>query len=276
MQYAIEARDLRKSFSVPERRIETVRERIATGSLNPKVELMPALNSVSFGIRPGEFFGIIGRNGSGKSTLLRVLAGVYQPDSGMVVARGRIAPIIELGVGFAPDLSAAENVLLNGVMMGLSEDQARGRLFRIVEFAGLSKFMGLKLKNYSSGMRVRLAFAIMVHVDADVMLIDEVLAVGDGAFRAQSEAALRELNAAGRTIVLVSHSMPVIEKVCDRAMVLEGGLVDTIGEPREVTARYRALMGQPTSVARPEPVGKPRTPDASNGKPPRTRGAVPR
>jgi ABC-type polysaccharide/polyol phosphate transport system ATPase subunit len=244
MAYAIEARDLGKSFLVPERKVETLRERVATGKLRPKADLMPALRSVSFGIRPGEFFGVVGRNGSGKSTLLKLMAGIYRADSGTVTARGKVAPIIELGVGFNTELSAADNVLINGVMMGLSEAEAHRRLFRIIEFAGLQRFIGLKLKNYSSGMRVRLAFSIMVHIDADVMLIDEVLAVGDGAFKAQSEAAMRELHASGRTIVLVTHSMGVIQKLCDRAMLLERGSIDTIGDPGTVANRYREILGQ--------------------------------
>jgi len=257
VDYAIEAQDLRKSFLVPEQRVNTLKERLASGRLKPRVNLMPALKGVSFGIEPGEFFGIVGRNGSGKSTLLKMMANIYRADGGTIRARGRIAPIIELGVGFNPELSATDNVLLNGVMMGLTESQARRRLFRIIEFAGLSNFMGLKLKNYSSGMRVRLAFAIMVHVEADIMLIDEVLAVGDGAFKAQSEGALKELNAAGRTIVLVTHSMETIEQNCDRAMLLEGGYVDTIGNPSEVARRYHELMRRGTNVSRQASAGEP-------------------
>jgi ABC-type polysaccharide/polyol phosphate transport system ATPase subunit len=265
MEYSIEARDLGKSFLVPERKVETIRERVATGRLRPKVDLMPALKSISFGIRPGEFFGVVGRNGSGKSTLLKLMAGIYRADSGTVTARGKVAPIIELGVGFNTELSAADNVLVNGVMMGLSESEARRRMFRIIEFAGLQRFVGLKLKNYSSGMRVRLAFSIMVHIDADVMLIDEVLAVGDGAFKAQSEAAMRELHASGRTIVLVTHSMSVIKRLCDRAMLLERGVIDTIGDPAEVVDRYNEIVGQRLGASRqpaaaPAPAPEPKAP----------------
>jgi len=230
--------------------MDTLKERFARGRLRPRAEMMAALNGVSFAIPAGSFFGIVGRNGSGKSTLLKLMAGIYRADGGEITARGRIAPIIELGVGFNNELAAADNVLLNGVMMGLTETQARERLFRIVEFAGLSQYMGLKLKNYSSGMRVRLAFSIMVHVDADVMLIDEVMAVGDGAFKEQSEGALRELNAAGRTIVLVTHSMPVIEQNCDQALLLEDGRVDMIGDARDVAARYGELMRQGSALGR--------------------------
>lgn len=261
------ARDVRKSFLVPERRVETLRERIAHGGMKPASQSMPALKSVSFEIDEGEFFGIVGRNGSGKSTLLKLMANIYGADGGTIDVRGNVAPIIELGVGFNLELTALENVVLNGVLMGLTEDQARRRVFRIVEFAGLTGFMGLKLKNYSSGMRVRLAFSIMMHVDADVMLIDEVLAVGDGAFRAQSEAALRELHAAGRTIILVTHSMSTIETICDRALLLNDGYVDRIGDPREVAERYRELMGQRTSVVRAAngDAGPPTGPDSPRG-----------
>lgn len=264
MKYAVEARDLKKAYLLPDRRFDTIKERLATRSLRPHISLMQALNSVSFDVAPGEFFGIVGRNGSGKSTLLKLLAGIYRPDAGTVRMRGRIAPIIELGVGFHPELTAADNVILNGVVMGLTEGQAEKRLFRIVEFAGLGSFMGLKLKNFSSGMKVRLAFSIAIHVDAEVMLVDEVLAVGDGAFGAQSRAALRELHDAGRTIILVTHSMNALTQECDRAMLLEGGRVDTIGDPRDVAKRYQELMRQRASVgaarsapATPEPASEP-------------------
>lgn len=254
---AVEVRDLRKSFVVPEHQLETVRERFATGRLKSKSSLMTALDSVSFDIPSGQFFGIVGRNGSGKSTLLKLMSGIYRADSGTIRANGKVAPIIELGVGFNPELTATDNVVLNGVMLGLTEREARDRLFQVVEFAGLSDFMGLKLKNYSSGMRMRLAFSVMVHVDADIMLIDEVLAVGDGAFKVQSEAALRELNAAGRTIILVTHSMSTIQAHCDQALLLEGGFVDTFGAPEKVAARYAELMNENPAVRRvstkPEP-----------------------
>jgi ABC-type polysaccharide/polyol phosphate transport system ATPase subunit len=274
VHYAIEARNLQKSFLVPERQAETMRERVATRRLKPRAELMPALRGVSFDIPAGEFFGIVGRNGSGKSTLLKLMAGIYRADSGTIRAPGRIAPIIELGVGFNPELTATDNVLLNGVMMGLTERQARKRLFPIVDFAGLTKFMGMKLKNFSSGMRVRLAFSIMVHVDADLMLIDEVLAVGDGAFKAQSEAALRELNAAGRTIILVTHSMDTVEKICDRAMLLEGGEVDSIGDPKKIARRYHHLMKQRTTVTRTQARQPERDGDGDAAEPSEVEGVV--
>jgi len=184
---------------------------------------------------------VVGRNGSGKSTLLKLLAGIYQPDSGGVWVAGRVAPIIDLGVGFHNELTARDNVELNGVMMGLEPRDARSRFEEIIEMAELEDFVDLKLKNFSSGMRMRLAFSVVSHVDADILLLDEVLAVGDESFQRKCEDAFSRLIAAGKTIVLVTHSMIRIERLCDRAMLLEGGRIERIGEPAEVARRYVEL-----------------------------------
>src|SRR4029453_1974709 len=166
-----------------------------------------ALDGVSFEVRQGEFFGIVGRNGSGKSTLLKILASIYRADAGTVRMDGRPAPFIELGVGFDPELTARENVVLNGVMMGLSRREAQRRLDAVLDFGELGEFVELKLKNYSSGMMVRLAFAVMMQADPDILLIDEVLAVGDAAFQQKCADAFREMRDTGKTIVLVTHDM---------------------------------------------------------------------
>ena len=200
-----------------------------------------ALRDISFEIEQGEFFGIVGRNGSGKSTLLKLLASIYRADAGKIRLAGRLAPFIELGVGFNTELSARENVVLNGVMMGLTPQQARSRLDAVIDFAELDEFADLKLKNYSSGMLVRLAFSLLLEVDADILLIDEVLAVGDAAFQQKCAAAFRQMKAEGKTIVLVTHEMAAVEEYCHRAMLIDDGRIAHIGDPDEVGRRYLRL-----------------------------------
>ncbi len=200
-----------------------------------------ALKDVSFDIEQGEFFGIAGRNGSGKSTLLKCMAGVYRVDRGAITVAGRLVPFIELGVGFNQEMTALDNVVINGVMMGLSPREAQRRFDAVVEFAELEDFLDLKLKNYSSGMQVRLAFSLMVQADADVLLIDEVLAVGDAAFQQKCFDAFHDLRDRGKTVVLVTHDMQMIERFCQRAMLLHHGAVAGIGDPGSVARRYLEL-----------------------------------
>jgi ABC-2 type transport system ATP-binding protein len=199
---------------------------------------LQALRDVSFEVRTGEFFGIVGRNGSGKSTLLKLLAGIYRADGGRIRTAGRVAPFIELGVGFNPDLTARENVELNGVMMGLSRREARARMDSVLDFAGLREFVDLKLKNYSSGMMVRLAFSLMIQSDADILLIDEVLAVGDAAFQQKCADVFTEMRDSDRTLVLVTHDMGSVDRYCHRAMLLEEGEQLYLGDPEEAGRRY--------------------------------------
>jgi ABC-type polysaccharide/polyol phosphate transport system ATPase subunit len=238
---AIQVEDLHKSFRIPTQRIDSLKERIVRPFATRDYRTLRALDGVSFDIRQGEFFGIVGRNGSGKSTLLKLLASIYRADSGTIRMTGRLAPFIELGVGFNHDLTARENVVLNGVMMGLTPVEARRRLDAVLEFAELEEFVDLKLKNYSSGMLVRLAFALMMEVDADVLLIDEVLAVGDAAFQQKCQDAFHHMKAMGKTIILVTHEMATVEAYCDRAMLIEGGSIQYLGDPGEVGRRYLRL-----------------------------------
>ncbi len=196
------------------------------------------LREVDFEVAQGEFFGIVGRNGSGKSTLLKCLAGIYAADSGKIEVAGRLSPFIELGVGFNPELPARDNVAINAVMMGLSPQDARARFDDIIAFAELERFVDTKLKNYSSGMQVRLAFSVMVQSDPDVMLIDEVLAVGDAAFQQKCVDTFYRLRAEGKTIVLVTHVMSLVEQFCHRAMMISGGKITNIGAPSEIGRAY--------------------------------------
>jgi len=199
------------------------------------------LRDVSFEVERGEFFGIVGRNGSGKSTLLKILASIYAADAGRVRMAGRLAPFIELGVGFNNELTARENVELNGVMMGLTRRDARSRLGAVLEFAELEEFVDLKLKNYSSGMLVRLAFSVMIQSDAEILLIDEVLAVGDASFQQKCADVFHEIRESPRTVVFVTHDMRAVEQYCHRAMLLHDGAIGAIGEAEEVARSYLRL-----------------------------------
>jgi ABC-2 type transport system ATP-binding protein len=237
----IEARSLEKSFRVPEHRMDTLKERATHPFTRMEYRELHALRGISFDVHKGEFFGIVGRNGSGKSTLLKILASIYGADAGTVRMAGRLAPFIELGVGFNPELTARENGLINGVLLGLTMKEARRRFDAVLEFAELEDFVELKLKNYSSGMMVRLAFALMVQADADIMLIDEVLAVGDAAFAQKCLDVFRERREAGKTIVLVTHDMSTVQDLCDRAMLIHDGELKFIGDPEETAAMYYKL-----------------------------------
>jgi ABC-2 type transport system ATP-binding protein len=235
---AIEAREIRKTFRIPTHRIDSFKERLVRPLARADFRELRALRDVSFEIRRGEFFGIVGRNGSGKSTLLKILASIYRADAGTIRMAGRVAPFIELGVGFNPDLTARENVTLNGVMMGLSQREARRRLDAVLDFAELEEFVDLKLKNYSSGMLVRLAFSVMIQAEADILLIDEVLAVGDAAFQQKCRDVFANMRSGDRTIVLVTHDMTAVQRYCHRAMLLDDGRLRYIGDPEETGRQY--------------------------------------
>jgi ABC-2 type transport system ATP-binding protein len=238
---AIQVEDLYKTFRIPTQRVDSLKERVVRPFASRDYRELKALEGISFEIRRGEFFGIVGRNGSGKSTLLKLLASIYRADRGTIRMAGRMAPFIELGVGFNLELTARENVVLNGVMMGLTPQEARGHLDAVLDFAELGEFVDLKLKNYSSGMLVRLAFSLMIEVDADILLIDEVLAVGDAAFQQKCADVFHEMKAAGKTIILVTHAMTTVEEYCDRAMLIDSGAIQHLGDPAEVGRRYLRL-----------------------------------
>jgi ABC-type polysaccharide/polyol phosphate transport system ATPase subunit len=230
-----------KTFRVPEERVHTLKERALHPMRHRGHEAFEALKDVSFAVEPGEFFGIVGRNGSGKSTLLKCMAGIYGVDSGRIWCNGRLSTFIELGVGFNADLAALDNVVMNGIMLGLSPREARARYQRIIEFAELEEFQDLKLKNYSSGMYVRLAFSVAIQVDADILLIDEVLAVGDASFQQKCFDVFNELRDQGTTIVFVTHDMGSVNRFCHRAILLERGEPIVLGEPDKVAESYLEL-----------------------------------
>jgi len=254
---AISVAHVSKAFRLPHQRYHTLKERALHPLRSSSYDLLQAVDDVTVEITRGEFFGIVGRNGSGKSTLLKCLAGIYRIDEGELTIYGRLSPFIELGVGFNMDLTARDNVLINAIMLGLSRKQARERFDAIIAFAELEGFLDLKLKNYSSGMLVRLAFSVAIQVDAEILLIDEVLAVGDASFQQKCFDEFERLKASGRTIVFVTHDMSAVERFCDRAMLIEHGKMLEIGEPGHVARRYREinfgrLVHEPAEPGRPD------------------------
>lgn len=205
-------------------------------------ETQKVLKGISFDINEGDFIGIVGRNGSGKSTLLKLLAGIYTPDSGDITVNGSLIPFIELGVGFNPELTGRENVFLNGALLGFSKAEMDLMYDGIVDFAELDQFMDQKLKNYSSGMQVRLAFSIAIRANADILLLDEVLAVGDEAFQRKCYAYFAELKKNKKTVILVTHSMDSVQQFCTRAIMIEKGKIIMEGNPAKVAQKYRELF----------------------------------
>jgi ABC-type polysaccharide/polyol phosphate transport system ATPase subunit len=203
-----------------------------------------ALEDVSFTVGQGEAFGVIGSNGSGKSTLLKILSGILQPTAGERIIDGRVAALIELGAGFHPEISGRENIFINGAILGMSRTEIADRYDDIVEFSGLADFIEEPVKNYSSGMYVRLGFAVAIHTDPDILLVDEVLAVGDEAFAHKCLRRIEEMLAAGRTVLMVSHSLSLIEGLCDRVLWLEAGRTRMVGEPRRVVDAYRQSVAE--------------------------------
>jgi ABC-type polysaccharide/polyol phosphate transport system ATPase subunit len=247
---ALAARGVSKTFRVPEERRHTLKERVLHPRRRVRYQTFQALNDITFAVRPGEFFGIAGRNGSGKSTLLKCLAGIYGAE-GEIWRRGRLSTLIELGVGFNMDLAARDNVVLNGIMLGLSPKEARKRYDSVIDFAELREFQDLKLKNYSSGMHVRLAFSVAIQVDADILLVDEILAVGDAAFQQKCFDVFNRLRDEGRTIVFVTHDMAALNRFCHRALLLERGSALHLGPPEEVGDRYLEInFGRDPDAAR--------------------------
>jgi ABC-2 type transport system ATP-binding protein len=238
-----------KDFVLPHERVNSVKG-MFTGMFShatSRKESQHALKDISFEIKKGEFFGIVGRNGSGKSTLLKILAGIYQPTKGDVNIKGRLVPFIELGVGFNVELTGRDNVYLNGAMLGFSVKEIDAMYDEIVEFAELERFMDQKLKNYSSGMQVRLAFSMATRAKADILLVDEVLAVGDADFQRKCFDYFRQLKKEKKTVILVTHDMNAIREYCDRALMIEQSHMIEQGSAQKVATKYTRLFVEQSS-----------------------------
>jgi ABC-2 type transport system ATP-binding protein len=239
---AVKVDNLSKVFKLPLEKHSSVKSAIVNISKSQKgFELQRALSDVSFEVQKGDFFGIVGRNGSGKSTLLKLIAGIYTPTQGSVQVNGSLTPFIELGVGFNPELTGRENVYLNGSLLGFNRKEMTAMYKDIVEFAELEKFMDQKLKNYSSGMQVRLAFSIAIRAQSDILVLDEVLAVGDAAFQRKCINVFENYKAQKKTIILVTHDMSVVERFCNRAILINDGKLVKSGDPRAVAELYNEM-----------------------------------
>ena len=241
----VEISKLTKSFKIPLEASSGVKQQLINILKGRKgYRVFTPLKDISFTINEGDFFGIVGRNGSGKSTLLKTIAGIYTPNSGNVKVHGSLVPFIELGVGFNPELTGRENIFLNGALLGFSHEEMESMYSAIVEFAELEDFMEERLKNYSSGMQVRLAFSIAIRAHADILLLDEVLAVGDEAFQKKCYSYFDKLKREKRTVILVTHDMAAVERFCTKAAFIEDGHVKMIGKPYRIEAAYSRSNSQ--------------------------------
>jgi len=252
MAAAITVEKVYKNFVLPHEKKNSIKQ-MFTGVFAPKrqgYEVQHALRDVSFTVKEGEFFGIVGRNGSGKSTLLKMLAGIYQPSSGSVTTHGKLVPFIELGVGFNPELTGRDNIFLNGALLGFTKAQMNAMYDDIVKFAELERFMDQKLKNYSSGMQVRLAFSLATRAEADILLVDEVLAVGDADFQRKCFEYFRTLKRNKKTVVFVSHDMSAIREYCDRVVLIEKSEAVAIGKADKIASLYSRLFLESEEVTK--------------------------
>jgi len=240
----LEAHDVSKSFWIPDEHRDTIREHVFAALRPRRLRKLPVLQSVSLALRKGESLGIMGANGSGKSTLLKLLCGIYVPDSGCIVARAGITPILELGIGWNPELDAVDNIYLIGTLMGLSLSEVRRDLDAILEFAGLATFAYLPVKHYSSGMAARLAYSVAFRAVRDVLILDEILAVGDAGFNTRCEERYRQLRTKGHSTIIVSHNADIVSRFCDRALLLEEGRLVMNGPAHEVAAAYMSRLTQ--------------------------------
>jgi ABC-2 type transport system ATP-binding protein len=239
---AIKVENVSKTFKLPHEKNNSIKGAIVNFyKRNKTFEKQEALQNITFEVKKGEFFGIVGRNGSGKSTLLKMLAGIYTPSAGTITVKGKLTPFIELGVGFSPELTGRENVFLNGALLGFSRKEMETLYDDIVEFAEIERFMDQKLKNYSSGMQVRLAFSIAIRAKSDVLLIDEVLAVGDAAFQRKCYEHFLQLKKEKCTVVLVTHDMGAVERFCDSVIVIHEGLFRGQFAPRDAAVLYEKM-----------------------------------
>jgi len=273
-EVAIKVDGLSKTFKLPHEKTTSIKSALINFRKRRTYEKQQVLKDISFEVKKGEFFGIVGRNGSGKSTLLKLLAGIYTPTSGNIQINGSLTPFIELGVGFNPELTGRENVFLNGALLGFNRKEMQAMYKDIVSFAELDKFMDQKLKNYSSGMQVRLAFSIAIRARSDILLIDEVLAVGDASFQQKCFEVFAELKKKGTTIILVTHDMSSVLRFCDRTMLIHKGDIVNVGKPALVADEYLKLNYENTEKTR--NIGTPdrKQPDKQNTSQPMIKSVV--
>lgn len=258
VKYAVQVKNVKKSFFLPNHKNDSIKRAI-TQAFKKKEKggsTFSPLNGVSFNVEKGDFFGILGRNGSGKSTLLKIISEIYQPTSGSVKHDGKLVSFIELGVGFKSELTGRENIFLNGALLGFSKTEIEAMYDDIVSFAELEKFMDQKLKNYSSGMKVRLAFSVAIRAKADILILDEVLAVGDAEFQKKCNDYFRTLKDDGKTVILVTHSMGAVKQFCNKAILIEDGKVVEEGEADMVADAYTRLFIPQKPEVKVEPVKK--------------------
>lgn len=257
MSKAITVSNVSKRFRVPLDRSTTLKYRVTHLRSSGRFHDLYALNDITFHVDAGEFLGVIGPNGCGKTTLLKILSRIYKPTRGVVNIEGRVSPFLELGVGFNPELTARENVFVNGAILGLTRGELDARFDSIIEFAGLWDFVDQKLKNFSSGMQVRLAFSVAIQAKAQILLMDEVLAVGDASFQEKCFDVFSRYKREGKTVVLVTHDLSAVEDYCDRALLLHHGRLSADGKASEVTAQYRRMTADQLGQAQSDhPLGE--------------------
>lgn len=248
-EIAIDVKHVSKKFRLyHEKRTSIYESIIGTFSRKKHYEQLIALDDISFNVKKGEMFGIIGRNGGGKTTLLKILSHIYQPDSGSIDIKGTIIPLLALGLGFHPELTATSNIVQSGILLGLSKKEISERAKNVIEFAELEKFADIKIKNFSAGMHMRLAFSTAMQINPDILILDEILAVGDINFQKKSFDAIMDFKKRGKSVILVSHEMDTIHKFCDRAMFLKNGKVGKLGTPDEAIAAYVDFLGKQKSI----------------------------
>lgn len=244
-EYAIQVKDVSKKFRLYHEKRTTFFEEFASKfNKKPHYETLQVLDHISFNVKKGESFGIIGRNGSGKTTLLRLISRIYNPDSGSIQINGKIIPVLGLGLGFHPELTAISNIYQSSILLGMTKQQISEHVEKIIEYAELEKFADTKLKNFSSGMQMRLSFSTAVQVDPDILLLDEVYAVGDANFQKKCHETIFEFKKKGKAIILVSHDMNDMQNFCDRAMFLNKGKIASIGDSKDTVKAYADYLNK--------------------------------
>lgn len=238
----IKLSNISKNFKIPIEKQDSLRERFINFRFRQNYKQLQAVNDINLEIKAGEWLGIIGANGSGKSTLLKLIAGIYEPDQGQIEINGRLVPFLELGVGFNPELSARDNIFLNGVILGMTRKKIIREFDQIVKFAGIKPFLDLKLKNFSSGMQVRLAFAVAAQSSGEIYLLDEVLVVGDWQFQKKVNQVFKKMKKQGKTVILVSHNLDSIIQYCGKAIWLDNGKIISYGIPKSVVNQYTRFI----------------------------------